>query len=122
MDNPRFSAAPPLQPDPIAIEAYVNVAFSYLEGTVAIRIFPEATDPRTGDKKFTRLPFLTTGPDLAKEILAHAKAAARDGLACYVIPATTRGHGHAGGADIVSTQVILVDLDEGDISAKRKHL
>jgi putative DNA primase/helicase len=120
MDDLRATTL--LRPDLPSIETYVDVVFSYLEGTVAVRSFPEATDPRAGDKKLTRLRFLTTGPDLAKEILTHANAAARDRLACYAIPAITRGHGRAKNEDILSIQTILADLDRGDIAAKRAHL
>jgi putative DNA primase/helicase len=112
----------PRQPNLAAIETYVDVVFSYLEGTVAVRIYAESTDPRAGDKRFTRVPFLTTGPDLAKEILKHAEEASRDRLACYVIPATTRGHGHAKAGDILATQTVVADVDSGDIEAKRAHL
>jgi hypothetical protein len=112
----------PLQPDLAAIEVYLGVVVSDQVGTFALRIFLEKDDPRGRDKKladtFTRLPFLTTGPDLAKEILKYARAAARDRLACYAIPGTTRGYGHAKADDIVSIQTVLADLDSGDIKAK----
>jgi hypothetical protein len=40
-----------IQPDLAAIEAYIDAVLGCLEGTIAIRIFPESTDPRVSDKK-----------------------------------------------------------------------
>jgi putative DNA primase/helicase len=112
----------PIQPGPAAIATFVDVVFSFLEGTVAVRIFPEKGDSRVGDKKFTRLPFLTTGLDLAAQIAAHAREAAKNKMALYAIPGTTRGHGRAKNEGILGVQTVLIDLDTGDIAAKRDHL
>ena len=43
-------------------------------------------------------------------------------MALFVIPGTVLNPGEAKAADVVQTQVVLVDLDAGDIAAKREHL
>ena len=52
-----------------------------------------------------------------------ATEAAATGRACFVVPASTREAG-AGREprSVTETAVIVVDLDDGDIAAKRAHL
>ena len=48
--------------------------------------------------------------------------ASREGAAVYVIPGTVAASGQAKAADILQMQTVVVDLDTGDIAAKRAHL
>ena len=48
--------------------------------------------------------------------------ASREGAAVYVIPGTVAAPGQAKAAEILRMQTVVVDLDTGDIAAKRAHL
>jgi predicted transposase YbfD/YdcC len=51
-----------------------------------------------------------------------ANWASKEGAAVYVIPGTVAEAGHAKAADVLQMQALVVDLDTGDIAAKRAHL
>jgi putative DNA primase/helicase len=54
--------------------------------------------------------------------VAEAEAAAQKGLALYVVAGTVSGPGKAKAGDVIAIETVLVDLDHGDVSAKREHL
>jgi hypothetical protein len=108
-----------MKPDHSAIRSYLDMVFGYSEGTVAVRRFVEKGDKRDVTP---HTPFFTVGNDLAGRIGYEADVAANLGLALYVIPCTTRGHGCATANDMVGTEAIIADLDCGDVAAKYDHL
>jgi putative DNA primase/helicase len=68
------------------------------------------------------LEFLPADNSLPEKLVSSAQRAARLGAGLFAVPGTTKEQGKARAQDIVGTQVILVDLDDGDIHAKRDHL
>src|SRR5262249_57053629 len=55
-------------------------------------------------------------------LAVQAHWAAEAGMALYVVPGTVAAPGEARAEHVVQTQVVLVDIDHGDIAAKRAHL
>jgi hypothetical protein len=107
-----------VEPDPALIALYADVVFGYCERWVPVRALSEkgAADapPHT--------PFLATDVDLAARLASQATWAADAGMALFVVPGTVESPGEARAEHIAQTQVVLVDLDHGDIAAKREHL
>jgi hypothetical protein len=56
------------------------------------------------------------------KLAVQAQWATAAGMALYVIPGTVTAPGQASAEHIAQMQVVLVDLDAGDIAAKRGHL
>ena len=107
-----------IAPDPSLIEAFSKLLFGYCDGWVAVREFAEkgtATRPPS-------LPFLRADSDLGTKLVAEATAAAKAGLALFVVPGTVSGRGKAKADDVVAMQTVLVDLDHGDVQAIHDHL
>ncbi|MBF0268866.1 MAG: hypothetical protein HQL44_09755 [Alphaproteobacteria bacterium] len=68
------------------------------------------------------MPFIEADADLASKLSRQAAWAANGGMALFVVPGTVAAPGKAKAEDVAQTQVVLVDLDHGDIAAKRDHL
>lgn len=105
-------------PNLAMIARYVEVVFGYAEGHVPVRLIAEKGMPPGP----TETPFHPADGDLAAVIHEHARRADATGRALYVVPGCVARPGRAKAEDIVETGVVLVDLDEGDIAAKRAHL
>ncbi|HEY9092855.1 AAA family ATPase [Parasphingorhabdus sp.] len=60
--------------------------------------------------------------DAASKVAEFARSAADAGMGVFVVPGTVAQTGQAKAADVRKMQTILVDLDHGDINAKRDHL
>ncbi|MEG3639306.1 AAA family ATPase [Magnetococcus sp. PR-3] len=107
-----------LEPDFEAINTYLDLVFGYCEGWAPLRGFAE----RGQEEERPHAIWLEI--DAAMEEKAHTFGnwAAREGMAFYVIPGAVTEPKRAKAEDIIQTQVVLVDLDSGDIEAKRKHL
>lgn len=103
--------------DGVAIAAYCNIVFGYLEGLVPIRLIGETGTPHLA----AQTEFVPVG-NLASRLTEIAPRAAVDHRAVFVVPGTVRSAGSAKAGDIVQTGVLLIDLDAGDIAAKRAHL
>lgn len=100
-----------------AIAAFAEVVFGGLPGFVPIRMLAETGTPdQKPQSRFVEVPNLTT---VLPELASGAARAAR-GL--YVVPAIVSKPGSARARDIVATQVLLVDLDTGDVPLARQHL
>ncbi|SDG08502.1 phage/plasmid primase, P4 family [Sulfitobacter delicatus] len=102
--------------DPIAISTFCDVLFDYLEGFVPIRFLGETGTP----EKTPHVQFPDVG-DVARLLRQAAPRAAKEQRAVYVVPGTVARTGSARAADIIATGVILIDIDQGDIVAKRDH-
>ncbi|WP_068427934.1 phage/plasmid primase, P4 family [Magnetospirillum sp. XM-1] len=107
------------EPDPAMITAYAELVFGYCDGWVPVRALPEKG---TDEAQPSHTPFLEADADLATNLVRQAQWAAHGDMAIYVVPGTVAKHGSAKSDDVVQTQVVLVDLDHGDIASKREHL
>ncbi|WP_374433344.1 phage/plasmid primase, P4 family [Tabrizicola sp.] len=103
--------------DPDAIRIWCGVVFGYLDGLVPIRFLAEKGTPSQNPST----PFVPVA-DVVERLVTTAPGAAEAQRAVYVVPGTVAKAGSARAEDIVQTGVLLVDLDEGDIAAKRDHL
>lgn len=103
--------------DPAAIHVWCDLVLGYLDGSVTVRLISEKGTP--DQKPMTR--FFSVA-DVSAKIAALAANAARNRRAVFIVPGTVKTAGTARAEDIRETGVILADLDEGDIEAKRSHL
>lgn len=104
----------PIAPDLGMIATFAKVLFDYSEGWVAVRAFPEKGDA----SQPARTPFVAADAELPTKLVAEAEAAAKKGLALYVVAGTVSGPGKAKAGDVIAIEAVLVDLDHGDVSAK----
>ena len=124
--TPQQEPSPPEIPDPNleAIADYMDLVFGYCEGWIPFRGFAEI-----GQDQDARPHAIWVESDEMAELAAtkekaatFARWATRESMAFYVIPGTVAKQKQAKASDIIQTQVILVDLDSGDIAAKLEHL
>jgi P4 family phage/plasmid primase-like protien len=108
----------PIAPDPGMIAAFAAVLFRYSEGWVAVRAFPE----KGAAGQPARTPFVAADAGLAAKLLVEAEEATKKGLALYVVGGVVSAPGKAKAGDVIAIETVLVDLDHGDITAKREHL
>ena len=110
---------PPVIPalDPNAIDRFVDVLFGYLDGYVPVRALSETGTP--SQKPQSTFPLID---DLANTLKRLAPTAARNRRGLYVVPGSVALQGSAKAEDIVSTGIVLIDLDKGDIAHARDHL
>lgn len=105
-------------PDTEMLAVFADVVFGYCDGWAPVRALAEkgAADapPHT--------PFLEADHELVAKLARQAEWAADAGMALFVVPGTVASPGDARAEHIVQSQVVLVDLDHGDITAKRDHL
>jgi putative DNA primase/helicase len=99
------------------LSRYFEVVFGYLEGIVPIRMLAETG---TGSQP-PKLEFPSVKASAAA-LARLAPIAAREGRGLYVVPGTVAISGSAKSGDVVETGVLLIDIDVGDIAAKRAHL
>jgi P4 family phage/plasmid primase-like protien len=109
---------PPVTPDAAMIATYAEVVFGWCEGWVAVRALAE----KGGPDGVPHTPFLPADAELPAKLAVQAQWATAAGMALYVIPGTVTAPGQASAEHIAQMQVVLVDLDAGDIAAKRGHL
>lgn len=103
--------------DPDAIRSFCNLVFGYLEGFVPIRFISEKGTPT----KPVQSGFKSVA-NLADHLIQAAPRAAEGHRAVFVVPGTVDTASTARAEDVQQTGVLLVDLDIGDIPAKRAHL
>jgi P4 family phage/plasmid primase-like protien len=117
-----MSAAPiaptPVAPDASMIATYADIVFGYCDGWVPVRALAEKGTP----DRPPHTPFIAADGDLAAKLVVQACWAAGAGVALFIVPGTVAAPGDAKADDVVRTQVVLVDIDAGDIAAKRAHL
>ena len=108
----------PVEPDPAMIATYVDVVFGYCDGWVPVRALAE----KGGSDQPPHTPFIATDAELASKLGLQANWASTGGMALFVVPGTVGAPGEAKAEDVIQSQVVLVDIDHGDIAAKRDHL
>jgi len=119
MSIPSDSAAPDdIAPDADMIAVFAEVVFGYCGGWVPVRALAE----KGASDSPPHLPFIEADATLAGKLALQATWASNAGMALFVAPGTVAAPGDARAESIVQTQVVLVDLDHGDIDAKHAHL
>lgn len=96
------------------IKAYCWVVFSYLDGLVPLRSFSE----KGGGNKPPSCFWVDADDNITDKVFDFAEFANRKKAGCYVIPAVVEKIGQAKSQDIKQMQVLLIDLDNGDIESK----
>jgi len=107
------------EPDPEQIAQFIQVVFGYCDGLIPVRSF---IDKGQGIDGRPHNIWLEADRDAPEKMATFATWASREGAAVYVIPGTVAASGQAKAADILQMQTVVVDLDTGDIAAKRAHL
>ncbi|WP_093119115.1 AAA family ATPase [Salinihabitans flavidus] len=107
------------EPDPEQIAQFMEVVFGYSEGLIPVRSF---IDKGQGIDGRPHNIWIDADDAVADKMATFATWAAREGAAVYVIPGTVAEPGQARAAEILQMQTVVVDLDTGDIAAKRAHL
>ena len=110
-------SAPGIDRDQIAL--FVDVVFSWCDGLIPLRGLPEKGVTPGPPNDLRWIPADAGAPEI---MATAAEAAASVGRAIYVIPGTVGHNGEARAEHVRQMQALVVDLDEGDISAKRDHL
>lgn len=100
------------------LAAYLDLLFSGCSRFVALRAISE----KGNDAVKPYLRWVACGDDLHISVLRFCEQASAKGLAYYVIPGTVAERGKAGATDIQQMQCVLVDIDDGDVEAKRLFL
>ena len=107
------------EPDPEQIAQFMQVVFGYCDGLIPVRSFIDKGQGIDGRPHNIWLEADQAAPE---KMATFATWACREGAAVYVIPGTVAAPGQAKAAEILQMQTIVVDLDTGDIAAKRAHL
>lgn len=107
------------EPDPEQIAQFMEVVFGYCDGLIPVRSF---IDKGQGIDGRPHNIWLEASHNTTDKMATFANWAAREGAAVYVIPGTVATSGQAKAADILQMQTVVVDIDNGDIAAKRAHL
>lgn len=110
--------APTVAPDHGMISVFADVVFSYCEGFAPVRALAEKGAPDAPP----HTPFVAADHDLGAKLAMQADWAAGAGMALFVAPGTVAAPADARAESIAQTQVVLLDLDHGDIAAKRDHV
>lgn len=118
MTTAAVSEQPSVRPDRESIRIFCDVLFAGTEGHVPVRILGEKGGPATAPVT----PFPRVNAGLGDTLCCHAEEAAASGVALYVVPGTVARPGRAGVRDVVQLTTVLVDLDAGEIEAKKAHL
>ena len=107
------------EPDPEQIAQFMQVVFGYCDGLIPVRSF---IDKGQGIDGRPHNIWIEADADTPEKMATFATWASREGAAVYVIPGTVAAPGQAKAAEILQMQTVVVDLDTGDIAAKRAHL
>ena len=107
------------EPDPQQIAQFMEVVFGYCEGLIPVRSF---IDKGQGIDGRPHNIWVEANAGVAEKMATFATWASREGAAVYVIPGTVAAPGQAKAAEILQMQAVVVDIDSGDIAAKRAHL
>jgi len=107
------------EPDPEQIAQFMEVVFGYCEGLIPVRSF---IDKGQGFDGRPHNIWIEANNTVTDKMTTFANWAAREGAAVYVIPGTVGAPGQAKAGDILQMQAVVVDIDTGDIAAKRAHL
>ena len=108
-----------VEPDLEQLNIFIDMVFSYCEGLIPVRGF---VDKGTGKDGRPNNIWIDANDDALGKLATFTNWAWRQGAAVYVVPGTVATPGLAKSEDIIEMQTIVVDLDDGDIGQKLKHL
>lgn len=100
----------------IDMRVYYDVVYGYLDGFIPLRMFPPQKQAHKwieADDQHQAVRSMSQYARICQSLQAHG---------CYCIPGTVAGRGQASAEDVTQTQVLLCDIDEGDIAAKYRYL
>ncbi len=102
------------------VEKYMDMLFEYCDGGyVALRGFPD----KGGQDTSQNLPFYKVDEENIHDLcIKFVKEQFECHGAAYVVPCTFKEKGNAKNENVSETQVILVDIDDGEIQRKYEHL
>ena len=107
------------EPEPGQIEQFMDLVFGYCEGLIPVRSF---IDKGQGLDGRPHNIWIEADQASGEKMTTFATWAAKEGAAVYVIPGTVEERGQAKADQIKAMQAVVVDIDSGDIAAKRAHL
>ena len=107
------------EPDPAQIAQFMAVVFGYCDGLIPVRSF---IDKGQGIDGRPHNIWIEANAATGDKMTTFATWGWREGAAVYVIPGTVAAPGQAKAAEILQMQAVVVDIDTGDIAAKRAHL
>ncbi|MDT8853832.1 AAA family ATPase [Paracoccaceae bacterium Fryx2] len=107
------------EPDPVQIAQFMGVVFGYCDGLIPVRSF---IDKGQGIDGRPHNIWIEANAATGDKMTTFATWAWREGAAVYVIPGTVAAPGQAKAAEVLQMQTVVVDIDTGDIAAKRAHL
>lgn len=107
------------EPDPEQIAQFMEVVFGYCDGLIPVRSF---IDKGQGIDGRPHNIWIEASGAVTEKMATFANWASREGAAVYVIPGTVAAAGQAKAAEVLQMQAVVVDIDNGDIAAKRAHL
>lgn len=116
---PQSLGGTPAIPDPAQIATFIDVVCGHCDGLIPVRAYVDK------GQDLNRVPQTIWTPAdaaAAPKIAEFSRLAADAGMGVFVVPGTVAEIGQAKAADVRQMQTILVDLDSGDINAKRDHL
>ena len=116
---PRRSTSSATSLIPSRSRSSCEVVFGYCDGLIPVRSF---IDKGQGIDGRPHNIWIEADAATPEKMATFATWASREGAAVYVIPGTVAAPGQAKAAEILRMQTVLVDLDTGDIAAKRAHL
>ena len=118
-DAPRIGDSSQINPDREALITYLDVVFGYLEGQFPFRGFADNGSGYNG-KPYNEWVDVNQD-DLVNIVYNMAHYCAKNGTAAYCIPGTVAKRGQAKADDVVQTQVLVCDIDGGNIAEKLAH-
>ena len=107
------------EPDPEQIAQFMEVVFGYCDGLIPVRSF---IDKGQGIDGRPHNIWIEASENTTDKMTTFSNWASREGAAVYVIPGTVAAAGQAKAAEVLQMQAVVVDIDNGDIAAKRAHL
>ena len=108
-----------LEPNQEMLATYIDVVFGYLEGLFPFRGFADNGSGYNG-KPYNE--WVDISRDDTVDVISNmASYCSSNGTAAYCIPGTVAKRGQAKAADVVQTQVLVCDIDGGNIAEKLAH-
>ncbi len=108
-----------LLPEKADIATYLDVVFSYCDGFIPLRGFMDNGQGFDGKPNNTWMG--ADKNDLVDAVYNWSAFSAGQGMAAYLIPCTVANHGEAHAVECLQSQVLVCDIDNGEIPTKLAH-
>lgn len=109
---------PSVTPSPAMIAAYLEHVFGGTEGFIPARGYPESD----GSDEKNVLDWFGNDASAPGRLTDFARKVADKRFSCFIVPGTVAERGQALAVHVLKMRAVLVDLDKGDIGAKRAWL